>query len=511
MVFWGLAEARQALAEAREFDWGTVTRANVYEVMGRFAPPEVVVEPRGVSIYQMEAIFDMREVPWGEYVRNPGHPYNTHHFEALGFEGTGYWVARNYTDPGKRRTLLTVEDMATSAYSWPILVYPKPEVPGEEFAAQVTDFSATRAPSLGEAVKTYVKQWLESFIIRYSERLKREFNQDRANRETPDHLMGRRERAEKRAKVTMLEGQDVRKLEQAIERSRRAKGIGQGAISAVDIEGIETERASRRWGIEIELAGARGVGIPEGWDLKEDCSLRSAYIDWDDDECGCAANNYECYYCDEGEHYECEECQAERHGDTGEYVSPPMTEAYAEGIVEICDDARYEPQNESAGIHVHVEATDLTPRQVGALVFAYSVIEPIIAEDYEREEWQYCLPLEPRRAARQMSQIREVRSVYAGETSDLIRSRFYGERYQTVNVNALSAHGTIEFRGMGPVYQAKHLHKWARFCREMVNCAKNNAPGGLFQAAETMHDVLAIFEKYGEETKVKAERYVSVA
>ena len=249
--------------------------------------------------------------------------------------------------------------------------------------------------------------------------------------------------------------------------------------------------ASRTWGIEIELAGARGVGTPHGWGRKYDGSLVSAYSPLDMDECQC---DEDCVHCREwGEHEECDDCAGREGPDTGEFVSPILHTAHEPGVGEICQDARFEPQNDSAGIHIHVGAEDLTPKQVGGLVYAYSIIEPMLEVIYQRNTREYCKSLRTHDLSLALKSAKEARNA---------RDVYVSDRYVTLNLQALMEHGTVEFRGMGPVYDAPWLHRWALFCREMVNCAANNAPQKRWDAARTFADVIQVFRDYGTELNV---------
>jgi hypothetical protein len=68
-----------------------------------------------------------------------------------------------------------------------------------------------------------------------------------------------------------------------------------------------------------------------------------------------------------------------------------------------------------------------------------------------------------------------------------------------LNICSLSAHGTVEFRAMGPVYNYDHLVRWAMFCREMVASVGNGAKTKDFMAVSTWDDLMALFAKFGNE------------
>lgn len=250
--------------------------------------------------------------------------------------------------------------------------------------------------------------------------------------------------------------------------------------------------ASRTWGIEIEVAGARGVLAPHDWVATEDGSLRSPYTT---DDCSC-----ECSACSLYNEHDCgeEECPGyNNEDDSKEFVSPILSNLYAPGIDQICTDVRFEPQNDTAGVHVHVGTDNMTPKQIGGLVYAYGLLERMLESSYTRSERDYCEALTAEDVRRVLSKARKV--THRRDMNVL-------DRYVTVNVQALSKHGTIEFRAMGPVYDSEYLHKWAMFCREMVNVAASNAPQAVWNNIRDFEDVLNVFRKYGKEVNaIEAE------
>lgn len=294
--------------------------------------------------------------------------------------------------------------------------------------------------------------------------------------------------------------------------------------------------ASRRWGIEVESGGARGVKAPEGWNRKRDGSLRSA---WDghtevqdfepfDEEVTDNISWYDCERSDTHVQYvetwdaeaglyrhsespefvspdDCEHCgtrtrmvrrepqtitHSAQNDDCAEFVSPILTSMHSNGLEKLVGELSKQPQNDTAGVHVHVESDDLTDEQIAVLVYGYDQIERFIEASYQRGRRDY--------AQRQPSDrvLRAARDLKRGKVGDWVRQ---ADRYLTVNVQALRAHGTIEFRAMGPVYNYDHLIRWAMFCREMVNVVKGGATYKEFGRIKKWGDLLAIFAKYGKE------------
>lgn len=284
-----------------------------------------------------------------------------------------------------------------------------------------------------------------------------------------------------------------------------AANKGVKTIDALTIP-VRKTKASRTWGIEVESGGARYAETPKGWGRKRDGSLRSAYRGYNTEP---ETYTIPVEYCDNNhvntdrsDYIDPDICNS--HGefnfsalrvqgdDTAEFVSPILKTFHSNGLRQLTKQLAREPQNDSAGVHVHVGADGLTPKQLGALVYAYQIIEPLITESYSRNVRDYCRE----RDTRQVLSV--VRSAKTAE--NVTTGLEHGDRYHSVNLQALYSHGTVEFRSMGPVYNYEHLIRWAYFCREMVNLAGNNVPAKVWASVKGWSDVEAIFAKYGTET-----------
>jgi hypothetical protein len=240
---------------------------------------------------------------------------------------------------------------------------------------------------------------------------------------------------------------------------RAANSVSGGRAIIANLPAAEHGKASsRKWGIEVESPGARGLDAPQGWRSVGDGSLNSAYDD------------------------------GYQNGDCQEFVSPILHSFHSKGLEFLTDEMTDRPQNDSAGLHVHVEASDLSAPQLGAIVFGYQIIEPIIKAAYQRSKWQYC------NLRTNYDVLRLFKALSADEGAD------YGTRYTTLNLQSLEEHGTIEFRAMGPVYEYEYLIRWASFCREMVNTAKNGAKAKDYQKVVDEASLRALFIKFGNET-----------
>lgn len=246
---------------------------------------------------------------------------------------------------------------------------------------------------------------------------------------------------------------------------------------------------SRTWGIEVETVRAHLTSRPRGWDDHADGSLEA-----DSDDCTCNCDGC----CDYGDH-DCgsDEC----YGKCREFVSPILNSFNSNGLRQLCNDIPTNESNTSPGIHVHVGAADLTVADVGRLLFAYGVVSPLIEPLYFREERYYCKDTqaevvrwwmrETRAALRTLGRVPTPRQVIGEDGSD---------RYHDVNTHALSEHGTIEFRAMGPYYDYEHLVRWAWFVREMVNVSRLNLPQRLWRNCQSLNDVITLLRTYGSES-----------
>jgi hypothetical protein len=247
--------------------------------------------------------------------------------------------------------------------------------------------------------------------------------------------------------------------------------------------------SSRSWGIEIEVVQNNLVSRrPPGWDEKSDGSLSGLSNDC---ECGCDD-------CDDGSHCGYDDCISS--DETAEYVSPVLMSYNSRGLKMLCDDLDGSEVNETPGIHVHVGAGDLTARDVSRLVTAYSTISPFLRHIDNRQVRGYCKDISTSNVQFWLASARSDRNT-KNETP-AVDAVYYqpDDRYHDLNLRALQAHGTIEFRVMGPIYNYAHLTKWAWFCREMVNVSRLDLPQSLWTSAKSFKDVVNILIANGSES-----------
>jgi hypothetical protein len=256
--------------------------------------------------------------------------------------------------------------------------------------------------------------------------------------------------------------------------------------------------SSRTWGIEIETVRADVVSRPKGWDRRYDGSLEPMYEDACDCECDdCCEYDSHCGYGD------CTDSE-----DTcAEYVSPVLSSFNSAGVASICDDLANTASNSTPGIHIHVGAGDLSVIDISRLCVAYSAVSPFVWQIVEREYTGYCKDITSDNLAFWLADARDVVKRHgllsASNTTSLMpryRQDYQpDDRYHDLNLKSLAAHGTVEFRAMGPVYKYDHLVRWAWFCREMVNVSKLDLPQSTWTSVKSMADVIRILRTYGSE------------
>jgi hypothetical protein len=249
--------------------------------------------------------------------------------------------------------------------------------------------------------------------------------------------------------------------------------------------------SSRTWGIEVECVQAQLTSRPRGWDKRGDGSLEGIESD---EDCNCG-----CDYCDDGQCYDCGDSDCNQ-GNTAEFVSPILNSFNSAGLRQLSNDLDGSETNSSAGIHIHVGAGDLTVADVSRLCIAYSAISPFIWPLMEREVVNYCRDISEQNL---VHWLHSANKNINAETELAVNSATLHEqpddRYRDLNIQALRAHGTIEFRAMGPIYNYERLIRWAWMVRELVNISKLRLHQSTWTNVRSMADVVRILSTYGSE------------
>lgn len=131
--------------------------------------------------------------------------------------------------------------------------------------------------------------------------------------------------------------------------------------------------------------------------------------------------------------------------------------------------------NRSCGLHVHVDAADLTGAQYYNVMTRYAQyegeIDNFMPNSRRRNNNHFCRSM--------IDELRNVRVSVNGSTSAAAVSRqFGGNRYLKVNPVAYNAHHTIEFRQHSGSVNADKICNWAQFCVNFVEASRSALAGG---------------------------------
>lgn len=154
--------------------------------------------------------------------------------------------------------------------------------------------------------------------------------------------------------------------------------------------------------------------------------------------------------------------------------------------------------NQTCGLHVHTDASDLTPDHLLNIASQCYIWEPVIYSllPKSRRKNTYCQPL----------------GIKSSELTGFDRKkllklkRFEDEgRYFGLNLTAYSKHGTIEFRYHSGTISAHKIINWVVFCLSLVEYAKRKKPPMLLSQypvnSESLSVLLTLL-KLPEEQKV---------
>jgi len=150
--------------------------------------------------------------------------------------------------------------------------------------------------------------------------------------------------------------------------------------------------------------------------------------------------------------------------------------------------------NKSCGLHVHIDATDLTVNQIKNVLIGYLIYEEVIAfTQPESRRWssRWCnssRAINPReldlafQCATTNDLIKKIKKAKSIKTLYQVYSG-YNDRYTKVNLKGLVAYhdryanpsektGTIEFRQSGGTTDWEKISNWISFCYMMVETSR---------------------------------------
>lgn len=238
-----------------------------------------------------------------------------------------------------------------------------------------------------------------------------------------------------------------------------------------------TENITRRFGVEFEFIGAqtavarevnaKGIACAiEGynhntrshWKIVTDASI--------------SANPYD--------------------GNSGELVSPPLRGE--DGIKEMRDALEASEKaarvNRQCGFHVHVETSDLTPKQMAKLVQLWALVEDTLVclLSPSRRSSQWCrsnvmmyspaahhyanIEDAPAPVVNQAAQALYRKAAAQSRVSDMFANICGGNRYCMLNLQHVATRGTIEIRAHQGTLSADKAEAWVRLAVALVEAAK---------------------------------------
>jgi hypothetical protein len=218
---------------------------------------------------------------------------------------------------------------------------------------------------------------------------------------------------------------------------------------------------ARKFGVEIEYVGASRTAIIS--------ALKDIRVK-------CVSENYN---HSTRRHWKIVRDASIRHydGNCGELVSPPLygkrglnrLRKVVEAIAAIGATV-----NDSCGLHVHVDARDLSPNQIIAVSQRYGMFEhrldKFMAPERRNTDWA-------KRVGKNYHAdiIRHIKfSSEIGQSFSRALSEI--DRYRKVNITSFSRHGTIEFRQHEGTVDPDRILNWVQFCTNFVEEVYNNVP-----------------------------------
>ena len=129
--------------------------------------------------------------------------------------------------------------------------------------------------------------------------------------------------------------------------------------------------------------------------------------------------------------------------------------------------------NSSCGLHVHIDARNMSVDSVKAVVRRYMLNEDIIdkfmPKTRRKDNNRFCRSILS--ACYYSSQAVALNELGWMSTIQEMTQRFLGNRYVKLNIMSYLVHGSIEFRHHGGTTDAKKIVNWVSFCQQFVDGA----------------------------------------
>lgn len=121
-----------------------------------------------------------------------------------------------------------------------------------------------------------------------------------------------------------------------------------------------------------------------------------------------------------------------------------------------------------AGVHVHVNVQDLTPRQLVTFISAYLMLEEVLITfcDKTRAGNHFCLRMSDASFSLDM-----FTQMVMGSNLNLLNTEDL--RYASINVTSLFKYGSVEFRALESTTDFKRIKTWAAILHHLKEFAKS--------------------------------------
>jgi putative amidoligase enzyme len=183
----------------------------------------------------------------------------------------------------------------------------------------------------------------------------------------------------------------------------------------------------------------------------------------------------------------------------GELVSPPMFAP--QGLQEVGHVAQMAKKiakrfdkpvvDGECGLHLHFDASDMSPRHLSNLFVILHMAEPIIFAMYPARNFNYCAPIDVNmRLARRFRDWVDVRDTWYRPSNNVKDKRvtysdsfisgtqpgdtYDGTRYHGFNIHCFWKLGTVEFRYGTGTFDLEHIRAYYEMCLSMMNTAMNS-------------------------------------
>jgi hypothetical protein len=178
-----------------------------------------------------------------------------------------------------------------------------------------------------------------------------------------------------------------------------------------------------------------------------------------------------------------------------EVVSPPLSgQAGLDEVARVCEVLQSIgcSVDRSTGLHVHHDFSDGTKANLKSILFLYAKAQNLtgaLLPSRANSRWASPLSVE---AIRYLDSRMNRRARQVGQAADL---RFYannivGGRYNAVNPQAYSNHGTIEFRQHSGSLNASKIQAWVVFTQNVVSVGIAKTVGATPFKSEDAHRIL---------------------